>query len=637
MNTTRFNPKFILFSIIALCFSASIESLQAAILNPEDILVTGVTEVAPGVSISKLYMINHETAEQTEISSGGFLVNTTAVGVSPDGTLYVVEASGSGSVIKIDPVTGIQTIVSSGGYFSYPRGIAFATNGDILIVDLTTQTNGAVIRVDPLSGSQELITTNSLFRSPVGIAVFPSGVIIVSDVNAYGTSPYNYPSIAGGALFRVDQENGAQSLISKDTYFFDPGFVGIEPSGDLVVADYNSFSGGVTGCGGGKGAIIRVNPITGAQTIVTIGGPISGCGLTNQNFPPNAGIAVSTNGIIYWGAVGIACTNSPGAIIRVDTAGVKTVFAYGSMGRVSNIALIPPDIIPPVATITAPIDATFIRGTSLTITGTAEDVGAIQSGIAEVEVSTDGGENWGTATGTNNWSYTWTLPVDGTYDLLVRAKDSANNLQTTPASVTVIVDNTPPNVTLVSPPNGAIYTLNQVVTTDYSCNDSGSGIADCEGPISSGSYLDTGTIGPKSFTVQSHDQAGNNMSTTHNYTVQYQFSDFLMPVDKFPTMNVVKAGSIIPVKWQLMSASGNYIPNLSTFVSLLAAPMTCGTGQVDDIEEVVTTPGNTVFRYDSAVNQFIYNWKTVKGSTGCIQLKLTLDDGNKYYANFKFK
>ena len=65
----------------------------------------------------------------------------------------------------------------------------------------------------------------------------------------------------------------------------------------------------------------------------------------------------------------------------------------------------------PVAVITTPIGGqNYTVGQNVTITGTASDVGGKAAGV---EVSTDGGKTWNSATGTTNWSYSWTAKGSG--------------------------------------------------------------------------------------------------------------------------------------------------------------------------------------------------------------------------------
>ena len=56
-----------------------------------------------------------------------------------------------------------------------------------------------------------------------------------------------------------------------------------------------------------------------------------------------------------------------------------------------------------------------------------------------VEVSTDGGKTWNPATGTTNWSYTWTPGATGSVTIMSRAVDDTVNLGNPSTGVTVTV------------------------------------------------------------------------------------------------------------------------------------------------------------------------------------------------------
>jgi sugar lactone lactonase YvrE len=47
-------------------------------------------------------------------------------------------AGGPGAVIRVDRVTGAQTVVSSGGNFVDPHGIAVAPDGTLYVADRNT-------------------------------------------------------------------------------------------------------------------------------------------------------------------------------------------------------------------------------------------------------------------------------------------------------------------------------------------------------------------------------------------------------------------------------------------------------------------------------------------------------------------
>jgi len=120
--------------------------------------------------------------------------------------------------------------------------------------------------------------------------------------------------------------------------------------------------------------------------------------------------------------------------------------------------------------------------------------------------------------------------------------------------------------------------------------------------------------------------------------VNYTFVGILQPIDNLPTVNSVKAGQTIPVKWQLKDAAGNLISDLSSLApsGLQSVKIACSDGTLtDDIEELAN-PGSTVFRFDGT--QFIFNWQTSKSWAGtCRLMTVTLKDGKVYSAQFTFK
>ncbi|WP_179612979.1 DUF4082 domain-containing protein [Rhizobium leguminosarum] len=93
------------------------------------------------------------------------------------------------------------------------------------------------------------------------------------------------------------------------------------------------------------------------------------------------------------------------------------------------------DTVAPTSVITVP--ATVVANSTVTISGTAADTGG--GVIASVEVSTDNGASWHPATGDENWTYSWTPAIAGTYTIRSRAVDDSINLETPSAGRTVTV------------------------------------------------------------------------------------------------------------------------------------------------------------------------------------------------------
>ncbi len=82
-------------------------------------------------------------------------------------------------------------------------------------------------------------------------------------------------------------------------------------------------------------------------------------------------------------------------------------------------------------------------------------------------------------------------------------------------------DVTAPSITLSTPPQGAVYTKNQVVNASFSCTEEagGSGLANCVASTANGGAIDTSTVGAHTYTVTASDNAGNTAFVTHTYTV----------------------------------------------------------------------------------------------------------------------
>jgi methionine-rich copper-binding protein CopC len=102
------------------------------------------------------------------------------------------------------------------------------------------------------------------------------------------------------------------------------------------------------------------------------------------------------------------------------------------------------DTTAPLSTISAPADgATVPVGQPLTVSGTATDAGGGK--VGGIEVSTDNGTSWHTATGRGSWSYTFTPGSNGTLTIRTRATDDSLRMETPSVGRTITVGTgTPP-------------------------------------------------------------------------------------------------------------------------------------------------------------------------------------------------
>jgi hypothetical protein len=141
-------------------------------------------------------------------------------------------------------------------------------------------------------------------------------------------------------------------------------------------------------------------------------------------------------------------------------------------------------------------------------------------------------------------------------------------------------------------------------------------------------------LGDTIVTLHVTDAVGNEATCTATLHVNYSWSGFFQPVDNIPTLNRVKAGSAIPVKFSLGCYQGL---NIFALGFPQSGQMQCDNQDpLDDIETTVNAGGSSL-NYDPTANQYIYVWKTDKSWAGtCRQLTVRLADGMYHYAFFNF-
>jgi hypothetical protein len=234
--------------------------------------------------------------------------------------------------------------------------------------------------------------------------------------------------------------------------------------------------------------------------------------------------------------------------------------------------------------------------------------------------------------GVTNCPATQTLSAEGAAvsSSAQSVSDAAGNSATSNV-VTVKIDKTAPVVSVTGVTNGASYVLGAVPAAACATTDALSGVASAASLSVSGSGVGTYTA----TCAGALDTAGNSGSASVSYQVVYAWSGFFQPVDNLPTINTVKAGQAIPVKFSLGGAYG-----LSIFAAGYPAsqPVTCTSGApLDEIEETVTA-GSSSLSYDAASSQYNYIWKTDKRWAGqCRLLTVRLIDGSDHTAMFKFR
>jgi hypothetical protein len=228
-----------------------------------------------------------------------------------------------------------------------------------------------------------------------------------------------------------------------------------------------------------------------------------------------------------------------------------------------------------------------------------------------------------------------TVPADAVFDnsgphtASGTVRDRAGN-ESAVGSLTVQVDADAPSVAVVCPSTPVL--LGSTANAGWTAADAESGLAT---PASGSVALDTSSVGTKSASAPTaEDNVGHSAGAACVYSVVFDFSGFFRPVDNPPTLNVVKAGSGIPLKFSL---SGDQGLDIVAFGYPASYGVDCNTSAPLDTVEQTVTAGASSLSYDADVDQYVYVWKSDKAWAGtCRRLDVTLIDGTRHIAHFKF-
>jgi len=176
-------------------------------------------------------------------------------------------------------------------------------------------------------------------------------------------------------------------------------------------------------------------------------------------------------------------------------------------------------------------------------------------------------------------------------------------------------DTTPPMVKVTGVTEGATYLLGAVPAASCSTTDDASGVRTAAtlklmGANLNGSGLIIATC---SGAV---DNVGNVAAevSVHYSVVAYAFSGFGPPLGNGVA---VKGGSTVPVKFQVRDWNGNIVTSTSVITDIQLARNASRSGDPTGEWEDAAPTGDTILRFDSVSNQFIFNWKTTGLSAGC--------------------
>jgi hypothetical protein len=201
--------------------------------TPPSPLPAGATAYA---STTYTFATNDPVAQRPDRNDARTTITaTTSAPLWQPGDILVVDpgagdgSAGRGALLRIDPATGRQTLVSAGHNFASPAGVALDTEGNALVADPSAvDGNGALIRVDRITGAQTVLSSGNSFRDPTSLVVTPLGRIVVADRTAFGGI---------GGLIVVDAQTGTQVKLASGDPLRKPTIVAVDdPHAESFVA-----------------------------------------------------------------------------------------------------------------------------------------------------------------------------------------------------------------------------------------------------------------------------------------------------------------------------------------------------------------------------------------------------------------
>lgn len=210
----------------------------------------------------RIIRVDPITGRQSLLASGAPLVDPAGLALARNGDIYVADNNGAddtGAVIRIDPTSGAKTLIGEGGMLDLPFGILVDRDGSLVVSNRVLPGGcggalpGTLVRIQPADGSQTLVSSGGLFRYPLGLALDGIGRIVFA--NECGE-----PGLA-----RVVSEISQSVLATNNAsdVLVTPERLALDPSGDFLVSDWS--------LGDGDGGIVKVDSDTGAQRLVRRG------------------------------------------------------------------------------------------------------------------------------------------------------------------------------------------------------------------------------------------------------------------------------------------------------------------------------------------------------------------------------
>src|SRR5579871_408036 len=462
----------------------------------------GIVGVAPG------------TGSQAAVSTGNLFTVPTYTAEAPNQQLYVtdLQAFGTGAILAVDPNSGAQRLVAKGGFINGPNVLVFM-NGYLYVADEgdASGTVHNIVRIDPNTGQQTLVTDGSSggFIVPVGMAPAPGNSLYVADEpgNVQGSDP--------GKIWLVSLDTGQQTIVSSNNssqgmLFNHPVDITLDANGNLIVGNTGSASNSYSG------SILRVNPQTGVQKLISSFGADTGLD----------SVEVSRDGTILVGAISSGST--PGRIYTVNPGnGAQGVLASDqNLSLVEGIRVF--HVTANSATTVVSAVNPSVSGQSVTLTATVSVSGS--SNPTGVVTFFDGSTSLGqgtlsTTAGVTTASFSTTALTPAAHVLTASYQGDPNYNTSTSAPLTLTVNKASTNMAVSSSANPSLPGQALTFTATVTVTGPGStAVASPTGVVvfsDGGTSIGQGTLSTSGGATTASFTTSSLVAASHTITASY--------------------------------------------------------------------------------------------------------------------
>jgi streptogramin lyase len=188
----------------------------------------------------------------------------------------------SNQMIRVDPATGLQTLVASGGRVRWEWDVAFEKSGNLLFT-----AHDSLVRMERESGSMHVVSRGGALQNARSMIITADGSVLVANS-------------ADGNITRVDSDTGAQSPVFTPN-MDEGGVMAMAPDGTIYMAAGST--------------LVRIHLPTGTVTPIL---PMQGFGLE--------GVAVAPDGSVF--LAGNTFFHEQHALVRLDpvSGAATTIF-----------------------------------------------------------------------------------------------------------------------------------------------------------------------------------------------------------------------------------------------------------------------------------------------------------------------